>query len=180
MFGWFGKKKVKAGDLAPQLVAVVHEASTEGFPFIAEMLNEEQEFAQSPSIEAESNEWFRYIVYAGNLLHLEQYFDPEEASKLQGILATEISRFMGKDPETADSILFDYLDFMRSLDQQHKSLVKTMSLAIFHKYELNRFQKEHFQKLNTPNPVVMKDLMEVTGLFLWNWAVWLEEHKLLV
>ena len=52
-----------------------------------------------------------------------------------------------------------------------------MSLAIFHKYDLNKYQKEHFQKLNSPSPIVMKELTEMVEFFLWNWTDYLNKYK---
>jgi len=173
----FGKKKKTPQDIAPDYVSLIHEATAEGFPIIADLLNEEMEFANSPHIEADSNLWFRYIVFAGNLLNLETFFSPEEADNLRQVFIPKITQSLGADPETADAILVDYMEFLRNLNKTQKNLVHSMAMAIFQKYELNDYQTEHFQKLNAPNPKVMKELTEIVALFLWNWKSYLETYK---
>jgi hypothetical protein len=173
----FGKKKKTITEIAPDYVRIITESTAEGFPIIAELLNEEMEFAKSPHIEADSNLWFRYIVFAGNLLNLETYFSPEDADAFKQVLIPQITQSLGADPETADSILVDYMDFLRNLNKTQKNLVFSMGMAIFKKYELNDYQTEHFQKLNSPNPKVMKELTEIIALFLWNWKAYLEIYK---
>jgi hypothetical protein len=49
---------------------------------------------------------------------------------------------------------------------------------VFYKYGLNEFQIDHFQKLNAPNPLVVKSLSEITGNFIWNWEDVLQKYKL--
>ena len=173
----FGKKKKTIAEIAPDYVHLIQEATAEGFPIIADLLNEEMEFAKSPHIEADSNLWFRYIVFAGNLLNVETYFSPEEADAIKQVLIPQITASLGADPDTADVILVDYMEFLRNLNKTQKNLVHSMAMAIFQKYELNEYQTEHFQKLTAPNPKVMKELTEIVGLFLWNWKAYLETFK---
>lgn len=180
MFGLFGKKKVKVTELTPTYVSTIYEVVNEAFPEVAGYINEEKEFQRSPNVTAEENEWFLYIVYAANLVNTSNYFEKEEAEILVQKFSMEIIQAMGKDPEIVDGILYDYQVFIRELFQQNKSLAKSMSLAIFHKYDLNKYQKEHFQKLNTPSPMVMKELTEITELFLWNWDDYLTKYKVVI
>ncbi len=180
MFGLFGKKKVKLAELTPTYVNAIYDVVDEAFPEIAGFINEEKEFQSSPNVAAQENEWFLYIVYAANLVNISNYFDKEEASLLIQKFSEEIIAVMGKDPEIVDGILYDYQVFINGLYLQNKSLSKSMSLAIFHKYDLNKYQKEHFQKLNTPSPMVMKELTEITELFLWNWEDYLSKYKVVM
>jgi len=173
----FGKKKIKIQDVAPSYVQLIHEATAEGFPIIAGLLNEEMEFANSPHIESDSNLWFRYIVFAGNLLNLETYFSPEQADAFKQVLIPEITKSLGTDSEKSDAILVDYILFLRNLNKTQKQLLHSMAMAIFQKYELNDYQTERFQKLNTPNPNIMRELTEIVALFLWNWKAYLETYK---
>ncbi len=180
MFGLFGKKKVKVNDLTPTYVSTIYEVVDEAFPEIASFINEEKEFQHAPNLTAQENEWFLYIVYAANLVNISNYFEKSEADILIQKFSSEIIKAMGKDADIVDGILYDYQIFINELFQQNKSLSKSMSLAIFHKYDLNKFQKEHFQKLNTPSPMVLKELTEITELFLWNWDDYLSKYKVVV
>lgn len=178
--GLFGKKKVKPSDLAPQYVSTIYEVVDAGFGEIAGYINEEKEFEKSPKLSDAENEWFLYIVYAGNLINLEDHFDKKQTNEIAAVFSQEITKAMNKDHETAIEILQDYEAFLRSLLGQPKNLVKAMSLAIFHKYDLNKYQKEHFQKLNAPSPIVMKELTEMVEYFLWNWKDYLAKYKVVI
>jgi hypothetical protein len=178
--GLFGKKKVKVEELAPRYVSTIYEVVEAGFSEIAGYINEEKEFEKSPKLSDKENEWFLYIVYAGNLINVESYFDKKQADEINVVLSREVIKAMGKDPDIAIEILNDYEAFLRTLLGEPKNIVKAMSLAIFHKYDLNRYQKEHFQKLNSPSPIVMKELTELVEFFLWNWTDYLNKYKVIV
>jgi len=180
MLGLFGKKKVKGAELAPVYVDTIYEVIERGFPEIAGYINEEKEFQKSPNLSGEENEWFLYIVYAGNMVNLDAHFEKPEADELSRLIAREVVKKMGKNPEVIDGILYDYEMFLRGLHNQTKNLVKAMSLAIFHKYDLNKYQKDHFQKLNSPSPIVMKELNEMVEFFLWNWEDYLAKYKVVI
>lgn len=180
MLKLFGKKRIKASELAPKYAASIYEVAAVGFTEIAGYLNEEKEFSKSPNISEAENEWFLYIVFAGNLIHKDAYFDKDKGEEFSRMVAAEVVKMIGKDPEIADQILYEYETFLRKLFGQTKSLVKSISLAIFHKYDLNKYQTEHFQKLNSPNPIVMKELNEMVEFFLWNWEDYLTKYKIVV
>lgn len=178
--GLFGKKKVRVEELAPQYVSTIYEVVEAGFSEIAGYINEEKEFEKSPKLSDKENEWFLYIVYAGNLVNLDSHFEKKQADQINSVLSREIIKALGKDPDIAIEILIDYETFLRSLLGEPKNLVKAMSLAIFHKYDLNKYQKEHFQKLNSPSPIVMKELAEMVEFFLWNWLDYLSKYKVVI
>lgn len=180
MFGLFGKKKVKAADMTVAYVDNIFEVAQAGFTEIAGYLNEEKEFAKSPNISEAENEWFIYIVFAGNIINLEKYFTKEQAEEFTRMIAARVVHKLDHDPDTADQKLYDYEQFLRKLNAQTKSLVKSMSMAIFHKYDLNRYQSDHFQKLNSPSPVIMKQLNEMVEYFLWNWDDYLSKYKVTI
>lgn len=180
MLGLFGKKKIKGAELVPTYVNAIYEVIEKGFPEIAGYINEEKEFQKSPNLSGKENEWFLYIVYAGNMINLDNHFKKAEAEELSRLIAVEVVKKMGKDPEVIDGILYDYEVFLRTLLGQTKNLVKSMSLAIFHKYDLNKYQKDHFQKLNSPSPIVMKELNEMVEFFLWNWEDYLSKYKVVI
>ncbi|MBE2246310.1 MAG: hypothetical protein IAE67_03565 [Candidatus Competibacteraceae bacterium] len=178
MIGLFGKKKIKTEELIPVYVQTIYDVINKGFGEIAGYINEEKEFEKSPNLSDKEHEWFLFIVYAGNLINLDNYFNKVESAQLRRLISKEIISFLGKDSDTTDQMLYDYEAFLKSLFDQNKNLNKAISMAIFHKYDLNKFQKEHFQKLNTPSPIVMKELNEMVDFFLWNWSDYLSKYKL--
>lgn len=178
MLGLFGKKKIKAEEIIPIYVQAIYDVINKGFDEIAGYINEEKEFEKSPNLSTQEHEWFLFIIYAGNMINIENFFNKEETAQLRRLISKELINFLGKDPDVADTMLYDYDAFLRSLYEQTKNLNKSMSMALFHKYDLNKYQKEHFQKLNTPSPIVMKELNEMVDFFLWNWEDYLSKYKL--
>ena len=104
-------------------------------------------------------------------------FSPEQADAFKQVLIPEITKSLGTDSEKSDAILVDYILFLRNLNKTQKQLLHSIAMAIFQKYELNDYQTERFQKLNTPNPNIMRELTEIVALFLWNWKAYLETYK---
>jgi hypothetical protein len=180
MWDFFGKTKIRISELAPLYVDTIYDVVGKGFGEIAGYINEETEFTTSPNLSEAENEWFLYIVYAGNLVNNDAYFTDAKAEEVNRILSRYVIRKMGKDPDTSDQILYDYEKFLRDIYLQTQSVVKAMSLAIFHKYDLNKYQKEHFQKLNAPNPLVVKELNEMVQFFLWNWDDFFSKYKIII
>jgi len=179
MMNLFGKKKVTAEELAPLYVSTIYGAINHGFPIVTEFLNEDAEFVRPPGINPVNDEWFIYIIFSANLFNISQFFSAEQAADLSRIFSSEITRMLGKDPETDDQILYDYMEFLKGLNAKEKNLARAMALAIFHKYDLNSFQQEHFQKLNAPNPSILKELQDMVALFLWNWEDYLNKYKVI-
>ena len=36
----------------------------------------------------------------------------------------------------------------------------------------------NFQKINTPNPIIIKSIEEATKNYIWNWTDFLEKYKM--
>ena len=58
-----------------------------------------------------------------------------------------------------------------------KDIANAMAKAIFYRCELNDFQTDHFQKLNAPNPIFLKEFSDILIHFLWNWNDLLGKYK---
>ena len=79
---------------------------------------------------------------------------------------------------TEDSVLH-YEEYIIDLKEgnEEKDLAGAMAKAIFYRCELNEFQKDHFKRLNTPNPILLKELNDILIHFLWNWDDLLDNYK---
>jgi hypothetical protein len=177
MFNLFGKKKIKADELAPTYAFTIYQAIEAGFPEITGYLNEDTDFEEAPAINPTEDEWFIYIVFAGNLLHLEHHFPQEQVPDLTRIFAHQFTAMMGKDPLDDSQMIYDYIDYLKKLNQDQQSIAKSMALGLFRKYDLGKYQQEHFQKQDIPSPKVMKDLSDMVMYFLWNWEDYLSKYK---
>ena len=53
-----------------------------------------------------------------------------------------------------------------------------MTIAVFDKFNINRFQSELFRKKDEPNPILFNELRKYIGHFVWNWEEFLEKCKI--
>jgi len=177
--GLFGKKKIQKEKVVQIYVDTIFDVIERGFPEIAEFINEEKQFTKSPQIGKEDFEWFTYIIYGGNLLNLYDHFDLETADDLKMLIIREVAeRYTKRDQVVAEEIILEYERFLTDIQAKNKNTVKTISQALFHKFELNDYQDEHYQRLNAPNPVFFKELNEMMELFVWNWEDFLQKYKI--
>lgn len=177
--GLFGKKKIKKEKVVEIYVDTIFDVIERGFPEIAEFINEEKQFTKSPQIGQEDFEWFTYIIYGGNALNLYNYFDQETADDLKLLIIHEVAeRYTKRDKQIAEEIILEYEKFLQEIQNKTKNTVKTISTALFNKFELNNYQDEHYQRLNAPNPVFFKELNEMMELFVWNWEDFLQKYKI--
>jgi hypothetical protein len=179
MLGIFGKKKIKEDKLIQIYVDTIYDVIEKGFPEIAEFINEEKQFDKSPAIGTEDMEWFMYIIYGANMLKLYDHFDEPVADSLKFKIVKEVAeRYTTREVNIAEDMIIEYEKFLREQYSKTKNIFKTISLAIFYKFQLNEYQKEHYQKLNAPNPVFFKELNEMSELFIWNWDDFLAKYKI--
>jgi len=175
----FGKKKLKEEKIAQVFVDTINSTALEGFPTLADYINHETEFKVRPNISPKQAEWFLYIVFAANLYNLKRYFPSEQLNRMRLLIIDEfIASLEGRHEDETLENINNYEAFIRQLKTPTDELEKVISKAVFYKYNLNQYQIEHFQKLNAPNPVVVKSLSEVTGNFIWNWEDVLQKYKL--
>ena len=118
------------------------------------------------------------IIFAGNLQHMHHYFPLEQLNRMREV---SIRKFVFENHDiniTEDSILH-YEEYIIDLKEgmSEKEIASAMAKAIFYRCELNDFQKAHFQHLNTPNPIFLKELTEILVNFLWNWTDLLNKYK---
>lgn len=179
MFGFLKRNKVSRDKLVQIYTDNLFDVIERGFPEVAEFINTEKQFEKSPQIGQADFEWFSYIIYGGNMLNLYQYFDEEEADDLKYKIIAEVAeRYTKRDRVVAEDMILEYEKFLTDIQRKTSDVSKTISLALFYKFQLNDYQNEHFQKINTPNPVFFKELNEMMELFIWNWPEFLNKYKI--
>ncbi len=175
----FGKKKLKEEKIAQVFVDTINTTAIEGFPTIADFINHESEFTESPQISPKQVEWFLYIVFSANLYNLKKFFPSEQLNRMRLLIIDEfIASLEGRHEDQTLENINNYEAFIGQLKAPTDELEKVISKAIFYKYGLNNFQIDHFKNLNAPNPVVIKTLSEVSSNFIWNWEDVLQKYKL--
>jgi hypothetical protein len=180
VFSLFGKKRLKEEYIAQVFVSTINGLALESFPVLKDYLNDVPELKCSPEIKENQIEWFLYIVFSANLYHLKDYFSEDQHNRMRILIIDEfISSLEGRAHDDILGQINLYEDYLAGLDRhQNDGLGKIMALAIFQKYGLNKCQVEHFQKMNQPNPIIIKAISEITDNFIWNWNDLLESYKL--
>ena len=89
-----------------------------------------------------------------------------------------IESLEGREHDLTLEQINNYEEYILSLDVIINDLPKSMATAIFNKYGINNFQIDHFQKINTPNPIIIKSIEEITKNYIWNWPDFFEKYKM--
>ncbi len=178
MFGTILKKKVSDEKLANVFINGLFSTVDNGFPVVAEMLNEDNAFVVSPNIDSKNSYEFGMIVVVGNLSFLESAFDAEQAERVEGLIFEKLAKVLEMDLQSFKSVVKDYKQLMTRLNHPSKNMVYAMSKAVFDKYTLYNFQDEYFKRMQAPNPLLLKRLDEVMENFVWDWDAFFKRYKL--
>lgn len=179
MLKFFGKKRIKEDHIAKVFVSTINDLALQSFPIIAEFLNDVPELKESPKIQSNQVEWFLYIVFSANLYNLQYHFENDQLNRIR---INAIDEFIASLEDRVEDVVLDninnYEQYIGSLKRANDdSLTKAIAVALFHKYGLNNYQIDHFQKMNQPNPIIIKSICEITKDFLWNWNDITEKYK---
>lgn len=180
VFSLFGKKRLKEEYVSKVFVSTINGLALESFPILRDYLNDVPELKCSPQIKKDQIEWFLYIVFSANLYNLKNYFSADQHNRMRILVIDEfIESLQGQAHDEVLGHINVYEDYIATLDRsENEGLGKIIALAIFQKYGLNECQIDHFQKMNKPNPIVIKAISEITENFIWNWDDLLENYKL--
>ena len=178
-FSLFGKKRLKEQHVAQVFVGTINELAEETFPTLSEFLNEVPELMESPEIKPNQMEWFLYIVFSANLYNLKYHFESNQLNRMRILVIDEfIESLEGRDHDLTLEQINNYEEYISGLDRRLGDLPKAMATAIFNKYGMNDCQVDHFQKMNTPNPIIIKSIEDATQNYIWNWSDLLEKYKM--
>jgi len=170
MLSFLTKKKISEAKLADVFVTSVLKLVDEGFPELAEMINNDPDFKFSPDIKADEADRFLLIVLAGNLERLPQHFHDYRDVRLMESIHNKLASALNVDAEKLKRAIAKYQSFFSKVNAPSKNTLYAMSKAVFFKYELNQYQDEYFRKMNAPNPLFLKRLDDVMACFLWDWS----------
>lgn len=180
VFSLFGKKRLKEEHVSQVFVSTINGLAIDSFPLLCEYLNSVPELKCSPNIKDEQMEWFLYIVFSANLYNLSSSFQGDQLNRMRILIIDEfIESLTGQRHDDVLEQINLYEDYIAALDRvERDELGKIIASAIFQKYGLNEYQIDHFQKMNKPNPTIIKAMSEITDNFIWNWNDLLENYKL--
>lgn len=178
LFSFVGKKKLKEQHVAKVFVSTINELAEESFPTLSDFLNEVPELESSPAITPDQIEWFLYIIFSSNLYNLKFHFEAEQLNRMRILVIDEfIESLEGRDHDLTLEHINNYEDYIAAIEKRNGDLAKSIATALFNKFGLNNCQVDHFQKMNTPNPIIIKSIEEVTKNFIWNWTDFLDKYK---
>ncbi len=178
MFGIILRKKVSDEKLANVFINGLFSTIDNGFPVLAEMLNEDSAFVSSPGIDPKNSYEFGMIVIVGNLSFLESAFDADQAERVETLIFEKLSHMFEMDVPAFRCLVKDYKQLMTRLNHPSKNVIYAMSKAIFDKYTLYNYQDEYFKRMQAPNPLLLKRLDEVVENFVWDWDAFFKRYKL--
>ncbi len=172
------KKKLSDNQVANMFINAIFDIVDNGFKEVAQMINEDIVFEQSPNIPENYSGEFGLIVIVGNLSFLESTFDPDQAARIEQLIFEKLSRIYGMTELEFSKLIRDYQSFIQRLNHPSKNMIYGMSKAVFHKYDLYDFQDEYFKRMQAPNPLFLKRLDEVMNNFVWNWDAFFKKYRL--
>lgn len=180
MLGLFGKKKIKEREIARVFVGTINEVAISGFNEILDFVKTDSHFNFSADLTSKSSlEGFLFTVFTTNLKYLEDYFEADQLDRIRIEIINEFAETLeDKSHEDVIDQVDDYMEFISSIKNPSGNLNKLMAKAIFQKLNLTQYQNDNFQKINEANPIVLKELEEITAFFVWNWDDLFNKYKL--
>ena len=173
----FGKKKITEDRLANVFVNAVLKLTAEGFPAVAAELNESPEFETSPRISEEDDRAFGLIVLTGNIAEMQRVVDPGLDRRIFSLTTSKYAQaFDGLGAELEMEVRA-LQGLMNRLNHPSKNTVYAMGHALFHQYDLYRYQSAYFREQRNPNPVILKRINGLMTYFLWDWSEVMEQYR---
>ena len=178
MLGALLKKKLSDNQLANVFMNGLLEVVENGFGEVAQLINEDPAFVNSPNIAEDDNAQFTMVILVANLSSLENTFEAEQAVRIEQLIFDKLGKMMQADTVTAEKTVREYQKFMHRINHPSKNMIYAMSKAVFHKYGLNEFQDEYFRRMQAPNPLFLKRMDAVVVNFLWDWDAFFKKYRI--
>lgn len=173
----FGKKKITEDKLSNVFVNAVLELTANGFPMVAEELNESPEFQVCPQIDPADDARFALVVLTGNLMEMERVVGPGLDRRLFALSVSKFAKAFGRTGSEVEEEVRALQSRMERINFPSKNTVRAMASVLFQEYELYCYQDLYFREQRSPNPIVLKRLNNLMGYFLWSWTDMLEQYR---
>ena len=179
-FGLLSKrKKVKPHIAASIFVVTLNNVIDQGFIEIRDFINNNNNLDANPQLSIKDIDWFRNIIFLGNIYLLDEFFEENEKLKLRELILDELYKDLIIEKQNLEIERFlDYEKYFLDLISENEFTVNAMAYAIFEKYNINDFQGDLFKRKNKPNPIFFNELKNLIKHFIWNWEDYLEKNKL--
>ncbi len=174
---FFGRKKISEDKLANVFVNAILDLSAEGFPMVADELNESPEFALPPGLKPTDDGTFAMIVLAANLIEMQRLMGPGVDRRLFALSVSKFAQAFGRTGAETETDVRALISRMDRANYPSKNTVYAMGKAIFQEYDLFCFQDTYFREKRAPNPIILKRLNGLMGYFIYSWGEVLDQYK---
>jgi hypothetical protein len=174
----FRKKKLTTDKVANVFVNSLTSSIDNSFEDITNSIINSPEFIKKPNIDHNNSDKFLMIILAGNISYLKRYFTATEEKEIKGKIIEKFAGVFGLDYKEMKSIIDDFSAFICRVNYPSKNTIYGMSKALFFKYNLGESQEEYFAKLNTPNPLLLKQLDKIVENYIWDWTTFFNTYKI--
>ena len=183
MIKFFGllskKKKVKLQSIVDIYCGALDEVISNGFIEIKDFINNNNNLEDNPNLSDEDIDWFRNIIFLGNMQNLDAHFEDKESAILRGLILDVMHKDLAEDQQhLAIERFLDYENYFNELLVENEYSINAMAYGIFEKYNINEYQGDLFKRKNKPNPIFYNELKNLLKHFIWNWEDYLEKNKL--
>tara|TARA_B100000614_G_scaffold187271_1_gene168376 strand:+ start:1016 stop:1570 length:555 start_codon:yes stop_codon:yes gene_type:complete len=180
-FGFLSKKnKLKANLVSEIYVNTLDSVIEEGFDEIKDFINNNNNLEGNANLTKADIDWFRNIIFLGNIQNLQSYFEEHDSTKLRGMILDIMYKDLDQNKQNlAIERFLDYENYFNDLLSENSDVQNAMAYGIFEKYNLNKYQGQLFKRKNKPNPIFLNELKGLLKLFLWNWDDYLEKNKII-
>ncbi|MCB9186108.1 MAG: hypothetical protein H6601_05115 [Flavobacteriales bacterium] len=172
------KKKVAEEKVAELFVNIAFNAVDNSFAEVAELLSNDVNLLRPAKIDPENQDDFLLIVIAGNFKLLDEYFHEGQEDRIKELTIEKLSSVYGVDTVSMRTAIDNMLAYFGKINYPSKNTHYAMSRAVFFKYGLNDFQKDYFRNLNTPDPILLKNIDEIMEQFIIKWDTFTEKYRI--
>lgn len=174
----FGKKKVDEEKAATIFVNAILRLTEQGFASVVAELQESPEFVKKPDFGPGDDELFAQIVLAGNLMELPQHVDAGHDRRITSLAISKFAVVFNSTGAEMEKDINELKSYMGRINHPSKNTVYAMSKAVFHKYDLFRYQDQYFRDVKAPNPIILKRLNGLMCWMVWDWAEYQEHFRI--
>ena len=174
----FGKRRISEEKLANVFVNAILELTEQGFPAVADEINESPEFLVNPNLAEHDTDAFGLIVLAANLMEAQRILGPGVDKRMTALSISKYANATGMGSAQLEQEVRGLQSQMERLNFPSKNTVYAMGKVLFHRYDLFCFQDAYFREMKAPNPIILKRLNGLMGYFLWNWTEVNEQYRI--
>lgn len=178
MLGIFGRKKIGEEQLAQIFVNAMISMAQEGFPDIADIINEDPDFIKNPDLSEDGYIPFLFVIISGNLKFLPKVLEGINATNVIAKIYESLAQKFDTSSSSIEQHVEKYQKEMNRLNHPSKNILYGMSKLFFHQYDLYPYQDDYYTRVLAQNPLILKRIDAIMRAFIWDWEIIGEEYKI--